>query len=104
MFAGCVKQYPIYQDIFLAQTTYKWQEGDSSFLLSVQCSHSECMFALLDLMGAPVVSRQYKNGEFSNTKFLPPNSRYDELFFEIIKNPNQQFYKQGSILIERIDE
>ncbi|MSN96698.1 hypothetical protein F1B92_05910 [Campylobacter sp. FMV-PI01] len=42
-------------------------------------------FSLFDSLFTPIVSRNFMNSKFTNAKFLPPSSKYDELFYEILK-------------------
>lgn len=42
-------------------------------------------FALFDSLGVPLLSRKLENGRFTNTKFLPPNKKYDKLFLTLLE-------------------
>lgn len=104
MFNGCVMKYKSIMLPSFEQKTFSLYEENQHYLLIASCKKTECLFSLIDSFGSPIVSRKYQNEVFSNVKFLPPNSKYDSLFYEIIKNPNLSTYKKDQTIIEPIDE
>lgn len=101
---GCSMHY---KDITLPsfeQKSFSLNDENQHYLLIASCKEAQCFFSLVDSFGSPIVSRKYQNGEFSNAKFLPPSSKYDSLFYEIIKNPSLPSYKKKQVTIEPINE
>lgn len=67
--------------------------------LSVVCNNGICNFIVIDTLGMPIVSKEYRDNKFKNTKFLPPNKQYDMLFAYIVetKGKDSQFeFKIGN--------
>ena len=61
----------------------------SSEASSQNPTHIIYHFALFDTLGAPLLSKKLENGNFSNTKFLPPTKRYDKLFLKLLESIKQ---------------
>lgn len=104
VFNGCCVQYENIIPSNFAQKIFSLYEKNQHYLLIATCQDVQCFFSLVDSFGSPIVSRKYQNGVFSNTKFLPPSSKYDSFFYEIIKNPNLSIYEDNQITIKAINE
>lgn len=77
---GCASKWDI--------QNYKFQEkifvlkcDDISYILKTNGVN----FSLFNSMFIPVVSKSLENGSFKSDKFLPPNSKFDPIFIEILK-------------------
>lgn len=101
---GCAGYHTVEHPMNFPQKTFAFYEGEQKLILNAICQESRCFFSLVDSLGAPIVSRIYQDGHFSNTKFLPPNSKYDNLFFQIIQNPRLQSYRYNNLSAELICE
>lgn len=79
-------------------------DGKKYFLII----NNELNFALFDAFFAPIVSKKFENSRFKNTKFLPPNSKFDEIFIEILKmiknGENEKFIetKKNSCWVKKL--
>lgn len=50
-------------------------------------------FALFNSLGSPLASKVLSEGEFKNTKFLPPNSKFDALFICVLQNLEKKSFE-----------
>lgn len=104
MLSGCARKYEVFNILDFQQKSYILQEEKQTLLLQASCMNHECLFVLNDFLGSPVASKKFFKGEFKNTKFLPPTPQYDDVFFYIIKNPDQRVFVLGGIEVRELDE
>lgn len=64
--------------------------NEKRFILSAVCEAVICRFSVFDMLGSPIISREFSNQTFKNNKFLPPNSNFDSLFLRIIRAEDLQ--------------
>ena len=83
-FCACAKYPQIALDSF-EKEAFSVQIAQNLYVLYVSNGNSGYHFALFDTLGAPVANKTFKNGNFYNAKFLPPNAKYDEIFFQSLR-------------------
>lgn len=99
-----------YQNITLEpfnSEAFSLRDGDNTYMLYVSHNTEGYNFALFDMLGSPIANKIFKDSSFSNARFLPPNSRYDEAFYEslnMIKHSLKSKILESGIEIIKIDD
>ncbi|MCR4942596.1 MAG: hypothetical protein K5978_07395 [Campylobacter sp.] len=81
---GCATKYPQISPQF-SQKSFELKSKSEAYILHVSKQDESYFFALFDYFGAPVASKEFKDSRFKNTKFMPPNSKFDDIFYELLK-------------------
>lgn len=55
-------------------------------MLFVSKENEVIHFVLTDALGVPKLKKDFRNGQFKSVAFLPPNTEFDTLFYEILKH------------------
>ncbi|AII15484.1 hypothetical protein CIG1485E_1675 [Campylobacter iguaniorum] len=79
--AGCATKWEAPATPKFGQKSFELVCDKERYMLYVS---DELNFVLLDAFLTPVVSKKLENGAFQNTKFLPPNAKFDEIFIGIL--------------------
>lgn len=82
---ACVKYPQIALDSFDSESFSIKIAQDSYMLYVAHDSPNVYHFALFDSLGAPVADKILQNGNFSDTKLLPPSAKYNEIFIESLR-------------------
>ena len=82
IFCACAKYPQITLDSFERESFSVKIAQDSYMLYVAHNSPNSYHFALFDSLGAPVAHKILQNGNFSDTKLLPPSAKYNEIFIE----------------------
>lgn len=83
-FSACAKYPQITLDSF-ENEAFSVRIAQNIYVLYVSNTTEGYHFALFDEIGSPIANKIFKNGYFSNAKFLPPNAKYDEIFIESLR-------------------
>lgn len=94
---GCASKYKEIHANF-EQKSYEINIENTKYLLYISKQEKVYYFVLYDTFGIPLVSRKLENSSFSNTKFMSRNSKFDDLFYYILKEQNSEFiYKNFKV-------
>lgn len=82
--SACAKHYePLAMPAF-SQKLFSVKK-EQSFLLVLAQENGSFHFVLTDTLGAPKIKKDFEKGEFKSVAFLPPNDKFDPLFYEILR-------------------
>ncbi len=93
-FGGCADKIML-EKRSINPASFSIKCADNEMFLNI---NSELEFALFNAALLPIAAKKYENGRFINSKFMPPNSRYDELFiaiYEMILKEQNELYING---------
>lgn len=79
---GCASKWQVLNNLHFEQKSFSMVCEDKSYILYV---NDEFKFVLFDSLLVLVVSKKLENGEFKNTKFLPPNAKFDPIFIGVLE-------------------
>ena len=82
---ACAK-YPQIALVAFERETFSVKIAQDSYMLYVaHNSPNVYHFALFDSLGVPIADKILQNGNFRDTKLLPPSAKYNEIFVESLR-------------------
>ncbi|GKH60013.1 hypothetical protein CE91St25_03490 [Campylobacter ureolyticus] len=81
--SGCAIKYNESLNLNFSQKSFNLNCQKQNYIMII--SQNGENFALFDTMMIPVSQKFFKNSSFKNSKFLPPSSKFDDLFFYTLK-------------------
>lgn len=83
LFSGCANRYIKKPDFEFSEKTFKLECNNQSYTMVV--GENGYSFAVFDALMVPIVQKSIHKNRLSNSKFLPPNSKFDALFIHTLK-------------------
>lgn len=81
--SGCAIKYDENLNLNFSQKSFNLDCKNQNYIMIVNQNGEN--FAIFDSMMTPISQKFFENGKFKNTKFLPPSSKFDYLFFYTLK-------------------
>lgn len=81
---ACASKYESLSLPQFSQKSFSLSADEKSYILSVARVSDEVKFVLIDSFGSPIARRILSQNKFKNVGFLPPTSKYDELFIKVL--------------------